>query len=114
MRSKKLYTFAAALGLITFGLTGCGDDNGTNFSSDTSAGTDEEALGMIIAEDMENFGYESELDETEVQVSQLEGKVDASGAPIDSFYFLRLIRQEGKSVQINIEHPQGEVRPARW
>lgn len=108
MRTKSLFACAAALGLIAIGLAGCGDDNGTGFTTQTSASNDDEAIGMIIAEDTDSFGFGTEMDESAVQVADLQGKSGADGAPIDSFFFVRLIRNEGVTRDIHIENVPGE------
>jgi hypothetical protein len=102
---------ATTLGLFAIGLAGCGEDSDSTFGADTSqsAATDEEAIGMLIAEDAESFGFGSELDDDqESGLVPLDGTSGAEGAPIDSFYFLRLARVVSSDVDIQIEDVAGQ------
>ena len=69
--SAKLRRTACIIALGT-GLAGCGDESATSFSNTSTAASDEEAIGMIIAEDSENFGFGTELDENVVEVGGID------------------------------------------
>jgi hypothetical protein len=108
MRSKNLITLAIAFGLVAFGLAGCGDESGTGIDTGATAESDEAAIGMIISEDLDNFGFGTEMDESAVAVGNIDGKVSLEGAPIESFFFARLARVVHRSADVQIEQPAGE------
>jgi hypothetical protein len=111
MRSTRTLMLAAALGLLAMSLAGCGADSASTLGTDTAqrAATDEEAIGMMIAEDTDSFGFGSEFDDSEqTGLVELGGRSGRQGAPIDSFYFIRLARVTSSATDIQIEHPAGE------
>jgi hypothetical protein len=109
MRTMPLLSLVAAL--TAFGLVGCDNDSATSVSTGTTS-TDEQALGLLISEDLDHFGLDVEMGNDEIQVTDTDGRLGPQGAPIESFYFARLIRSQDVTRDIHIENPAGEPATA--
>jgi hypothetical protein len=106
MRSNRLLLL---LGLASLVFAGCFDEEGvTDVTSGSQSQTDEQAVSTLMSDEDDYFGTGESMAGDQVAVENTGGKQSASGAPIESFYFIRQITGRDVVRDIHIEHPQGE------
>ncbi len=98
-----------ALALVVGSLVGCSQDESTIAPAAT---TDNQAIGLMVDQDAENFGLAVEMDGHDVESSDRSGRLRSDGAPIESFYFKRLVRSQDVTRDVHFEHPAGEPATA--
>ncbi len=95
------------IGLASLSVSGCFQDEGvTGLDSGSGAQTDDEAIRALMNDGDDYFGSGAAMGEEPVTVEGTEGKSSPSGAPIQSFYFIRRITQRDIHRDIHIENPQ--------
>ncbi len=103
MRAQRLLPLWALIGLLS--LNGCGEEGGTNPTPDS--GSDEDAIRGLMAEQGAFFDGGDAVSDGQVGVRGTGGKSAAAGAPIESFYFVREIRERNVRRTVVIETPEG-------
>ncbi len=110
MRSTRLLLLLALSGLV---LAGCGDDDPAAPGAGGGDLLDREALDQLMTSESDYFDGGQALSDDRVMVGDTSGKLTPAGAPIESFYFVREIRERDVHREIVINNPQGEPPVAR-
>jgi hypothetical protein len=97
--------FSAAL--LALAMSGCGKDQATNI--DNSTGTDENALRTMMTDQAAFFDGGQDISDGQVGVTGATPRTGPSGAPIESFYFVREITS--REVRRNVEVDTSGDRP---
>lgn len=104
MRSNRLVLLM--IGLAGLALAGCNfEEDTTGPAANDQAQTDEQAINTLMADEDGYFSAGEVMTEDPVGVGRTEGKESASGAPIESFYFVRRILSREIHREIHIEIP---------
>ena len=106
MRSNR---FLLLLGLTSLAFASCSNEKGvTDLTSGNQSQTDEQAVSTLMSDEDAYFSAGESMAGDQVGVENAGGKQSASGAPIESFYFIRQITDRDVVREVHVEHPQGE------
>ncbi|HWN82488.1 MAG TPA: hypothetical protein VNM87_10360 [Candidatus Udaeobacter sp.] len=105
MRVHRILFTVACSGLMALALSGCGQDQATD--PESSSTTDESALRTMMDEEGTYFDGGESVSDGQVGVGGSSPR-SPSGAPIESFYFVREILSRDIRRSVEIEAPNGE------
>jgi hypothetical protein len=106
MRSNRLVFLM--IGLAGLALAGCNfdeDTTGPAANDQNQAQTDDQAIRNLMTDEDDYFGAGEVLSEDAVEIGIPEGKESPSGAPIESFFFRRIILNREIHREVHIEIP---------
>lgn len=104
MRSNPLHLLM--IGLVGLALSGCFEEKGvTGLDPGSGEQTDDQAIRTLMTDGDDYFAAGEVLTEDPVTVDNTQGKQSPSGAPIESFYFIRRILSRDIHRDIQIDDP---------